>query len=259
MNQDVLKIGRVVEVSGSRVIGELESSIKDLYRTYESRRYAVGQVGSIIKIESNDTLVFGFVTALRMTENLNEKEQATQKQESISDAKWLEIELFGEALKIGSGEGEFEFQRGVATYPLPSQNIFLATITELSRIYRPTNETNIHIGTLSQAASLLVHLLMNDLLGKHFAVLGTTGSGKSCAVTVLLRSVLEDATNAHVILLDPHNEYYHAFPDKGKRIDPTDLELPHWLLNFEESKELFIGQVEHVATSQTNILKRRAS
>ena len=44
----------------------------------------------------------------------------------------------------------------------------------------------------------------DDLLGKHFAVLGTTGSGKSCAVTVLLRSILDVAPRAHVILLDPH-------------------------------------------------------
>ena len=58
-----------------------------------------------------------------------------------------------------------------------------------------------------------------------------------------------------MILLDPHNEYRLAFPDNAEIIDPTTLELPHWLLNFEESIELFVGRTERAATSQTNILK----
>ena len=62
MSDPILKIGRVVEVSGSKVIGELEGTVEDLHRTYKSRRYAVGQVGSIVKIEAGDKLVFGVVT-----------------------------------------------------------------------------------------------------------------------------------------------------------------------------------------------------
>lgn len=108
---------------------------------------------------------------------------------------------------------------------------------------------------LSQASSLPVYLLTDELLGKHFAVLGTTGSGKSCSVTVLLRSILDVAPMAHLILLDPHNEYRRAFSDRAEIIDPTSLNLPHRLLNFEESIELFVGRTEHAATSQTNILK----
>ena len=54
MSQSVLRIGRVIEVNGSRTVGELEASVDDLYRTHKSRKYAVGQVGSIVKIESGD-------------------------------------------------------------------------------------------------------------------------------------------------------------------------------------------------------------
>lgn len=255
MSGAILKIGRVVEVSGSKVIGALEGTVEDLYRTYRSRRYTVGQVGSIVKIEAGDKLVFGVVTALRMTETLLNGEDKESAPESASDAKWLEIELFGEALRTGLGESDFDFQRGVVTYPLPGQGIFVASVAELARIYHRPDKPSIHVGTLSQASSLPVYLLTDELLGKHFAVLGTTGSGKSCSVTVLLRSVLEVAPKAHMILLDPHNEYRRAFPDQAEVIDPTTLNLPHWLLNFEESIELFIGRTEHAATSQTNILK----
>jgi DNA helicase HerA-like ATPase len=259
MSDPILKIGRVVEVSGSKVIGELEGTVEDLYRTYKSRRYTVGQVGSIVKIEAGDKLVFGVVTALRMTETMLEGAAAVAGRDApgdgASDAKWLEIELFGEAVRTGLGESEFVFQRGVVTYPLPGQGIFVASVVELQRIYNRPDKPSVHVGTLSQAASLPVYLLTDELLGKHFAILGTTGSGKSCSVTVLLRSILEVAPRAHVILLDPHNEYRRAFSDLAEVIDPTTLNLPHWLLNFEESVELFIGKTEHVATSQTNILK----
>ena len=254
MSDPILKIGRVVEVSGSKVIGELAGTVEDLHRTYKSRRYTVGQVGSIVKIEAGDKLVFGVVTALRMTETLLEGDSAAHP-ETASNAKWLEIELFGEAVRTGLGESEFSFERGVVTYPLPGQGIFVASVAELARVYHRPDKPSIHVGTLSQAASLPVYLLTDDLLGKHFAVLGTTGSGKSCSVTVLLRSILDVAPKAHVILLDPHNEYRRAFPDNAEIIDPTSLNLPHWLLNFEESMALFIGKTEFVATSQTNILK----
>ena len=257
MSANILRVGRVIEVSGSNVVGELEASVEDLYRTYNSRRYTIGQVGSIVRIEAGDKLVFGVITALRMAEvAIAEKSGGNKKPlERVGDVKWIEIELFGEGLRAGIGEVDFSFQRGVVTYPLPGQPIFVATVSELSRIYHRPDKPSIRVGILSQASALPVYLLTDELLGKHFAVLGTTGSGKSCSVTVLLLAILEVAPSGHVILLDPHNEYSRAFGATAEVIDPTTLNLPHWLLNFEESTELFVGKTEHAATSQTNILK----
>ena len=257
MSDSILRIGRVIEVSGSRVVGELEATVEDLYRTHRSRRYAVGQIGSIVRIAAGDKLVFGVVTALRMTETLPDgiADVRREARESTVDAKWLEAELFGEGVRTGLGEGDFAFQRGVATYPLPGQGIFITSVSELQRILQKPETPSVRVGTLSQAASLPVHLLMNELLGKHFAVLGTTGAGKSCSVTVLLRAILAAAPMAHMILLDPHDEYRRAFRGCAEVIDPTTLNLPHWMLNFEESVELFVGRTEYAATSQTNILR----
>ena len=255
MDTDILKIGRVVEVSGSKVTGALESTVENLYRTYKSRQYAVGQIGSIVKIAAGDRLVFGIVTALRMTEEPSRSESKKIEKALTADTKWLDIDLFGEGVRTGLGEGEFDFQRGVATYPLPGQGIFVTSIAELEQIYQRPNKDSIHVGSLSQASALPVHLLVDELLGKHFAVLGTTGSGKSCATTVLLRAILECAPKAHIVLLDPHNEYRNAFSDKAECIDPTTLNLPHWLLNFEESIQLYIGKTEYSATNLTRILK----
>ncbi|HID06877.1 MAG TPA: DUF87 domain-containing protein, partial [Armatimonadetes bacterium] len=250
MSQSVLRIGRVIEVNGSRTIGELEASVDDLYRTYKSRKYTIGQVGSIVKIESGDLLIFGIVISLRMEETDSTQANTTGRTES--SAKWIEIELFGQGHKTGLGEAEFHFERGISTYPLPGRAIYLATVEELRRIYAKPDKPTIKVGSVAQARGLPVHLLTNELLGKHFAILGTTGSGKSCAVALLIHSIIEEYPHSHIILLDPHNEYYRAFPEKAEIIDPTSLEIPHWLLTLEESIELFIGRTEHAATRQTN-------
>jgi DNA helicase HerA-like ATPase len=254
MGQGILRIARVIEVNGSKTVGELEATVSDLYRTHKSRKYVIGQVGSIVKIESGDILIFGVVTSLRMAETIGPLPIPLDRTES-PNAKWIEIELFGQGSKTGLQEADFEFERGISTYPLPGQAICLATVEELRRVYAKPNEPTIRVGTVAQARGLPVHFLTDELLGKHFAVLGTTGSGKSCAVTLLLQGILREYPNAHIILLDPHNEYPRAFPEKAELVDPTTLEIPHWLLNFEESIELFVGKTEHAATSQTNILK----
>jgi DNA helicase HerA-like ATPase len=82
---------------------------------------------------------------------------------------------------------------------------------------------------------------VDDLLGKHFAILGTTGTGKSCTTALILRAILQDNPNAHLVLLDPHNEYATAFPEWGEVVSPRNMQLPYWLLTFEEFVEVVLG------------------
>lgn len=253
MTLSVLRIGKVIEVRGHSITGELEASVDDLYRTHRSRKYAIGQVGSVVKIESGDQLVFGIVTSLRMVET--EDTVTIHDRTESPHAKWIEIELFGQGRRTGTQHADFSFDRGVSIYPLPGQAIFVADIEELKRIYAKPDKATIRVGSVAQTKGLPVHLLTDELLGKHCAVMGTTGAGKSCSVSLLLQAILDANPFGHIILLDPHNEYPRAFPGKAELIDPTTLEIPHWLLNFDESIELFVGRTEHAATSQTNILK----
>jgi uncharacterized protein len=99
----------------------------------------------------------------------------------------------------------------------------------------------VHMGTLHHASARAVGVSPDNLLGKHLAVLGTTGSGKSCAVTVLLRSLLEQHPHAHVVLLDPHNEYRAGFGDRAVLLGPDTLQLPYWLLNSDEITGIVAG------------------
>ncbi|MCB1432537.1 MAG: ATP-binding protein, partial [Alphaproteobacteria bacterium] len=83
---------------------------------------------------------------------------------------------------------------------------------------------------------------IDEMLGKHFAILGTTGTGKSCTVALILRRILEKNPQAHILLLDVHREYANAFTEYAEVITPDNMNLPFWLLNFEEIVEILIGQ-----------------
>lgn len=104
---------------------------------------------------------------------------------------------------------------------------------------------------------------MNELLGKHTAVLGSTGAGKSGAVAAIIHSILERGAELgytnwkpRIVILDPHNEYGVAFTAHSRlSTDDGTLVLPYWFLNFQETVALLIGKTEFVATSQANIVK----
>jgi DNA helicase HerA-like ATPase len=82
---------------------------------------------------------------------------------------------------------------------------------------------------------------VDELLSKHFAVLGTTGVGKSSAVVLILQQVLQLRPNVRIFMLDAHNEYGRCFGDRAQVITPNNLKLPFWLFNFEEIVDVFFS------------------
>ncbi len=122
----------------------------------------------------------------------------------------MEVELLGEA--AGTPEkGLSTFQRGVSDHPVLGDPVYGSTIEDLSKVYAKPSVSCVRVGSVHQDKSLPAFVITDDLLGKHFAILGTTGSGKSCAVALILRAILSRHSNGHVLLLDPHNEYSRAF------------------------------------------------
>jgi DNA helicase HerA-like ATPase len=100
---------------------------------------------------------------------------------------------------------------------------------------------SVRVGCIRQDDSIPAMIRVDELLGKHFAVLGTTGTGKSCTTALILRGILEKNPGAHLILLDPHNEYASAFTEWAEVLSPRNLHLPYWLLTFEELAEVVVG------------------
>ncbi len=76
------------------------------------------------------------------------------------------------------------------------------------------------------------------MLSKHFAIVGSTGVGKSTAVSLLLHKAIEADPKLRVLILDPHNEFAAAFPNDAVVIDTETLDLPFWLMRLEEFSEV---------------------
>jgi hypothetical protein len=102
----------------------------------------------------------------------------------------LFADLLGEI--VLSDEGPSHFRRGVTQYPISGAPVVAATDADLAAIFAPLSRSNVRIGTLHHDARQPAFVLVNELLRKHFAVLGATGSGKSCAVSLLLSAILAD-------------------------------------------------------------------
>ena len=103
-------------------------------------------------------------------------------------------------------------------YPLLGTPVTLASNEDLDKIYCRPDKFHTRIGTIYQDETRPAFLMTDDLLAKHFAIVGTTGSGKSCAVTLLLRAILDSHPSAHIVLLDPHDEYTSAL---GKQAESS--------------------------------------
>ncbi len=110
-----------------------------------------------------------------------------------------------------------------------------------SRPSAATSATRCGSEAFARTRRSLPTVRVDDLLGKHFAILGTTGTGKSCTTALILRSILQRTRAAHIVLLDPHNEYAPAFGEWAEVISQRNMQLPYWLLTFEELVEVLVG------------------
>lgn len=271
-----LKIGHIVEVSGTTIRVELSGDVTELTRTYNGRVYPIGQIGSIVKVHFGRRVIFGFVSLLRMR-----SEEFLETGTPIppdADQRLMEVELFSEG-SWNTADEKLDFVRGVITYPLPRQSVHLLTREEVIEIYSaaegqqrgenydPLVPFSYYVG----ADNALCRANIDKMLGMHCAILGSTGSGKSGAVAALLHSMLEHTvepdtqTHLRMVIIDPHGEYGHAFGDKAlvyRAYDPlgneeaegTPITLPYWLMSADEFRTLVIGKTEFEATSQNNIV-----
>jgi len=270
-----LRVGHIVEVSGTTVKVEISGDVSELTRSYAGRVYPIGQIGSVVKVHFGRRLVFGFVTLLRMRSE--ELHDGTTPIPPDADQRVMEIELFAEGA-WNSGDERLSFSRGVSTYPLPRQGVYLLTREEAGILYRSAEgqrpdgvDPLFQFATYVGADAAPCRANIDKMFGLHCAVLGSTGSGKSGAVAALIHGTLQHKPTAdsvshpRIVIIDPHGEYGQAF--KGRSVvyrayDPigTDetagapIKLPYWLMSADEFRLLTIGKTEEEATSQNNIV-----
>ncbi|MFQ2377675.1 helicase HerA domain-containing protein, partial [Aeromonas caviae] len=147
-------------------------------------------------------------------------------------------------------EDSYRFQRGVESYPTVGEAVLLPTPRQLRAIVESGDNRRIKIGTSPLAANAEVRIDPDRLFGRHLAVLGNTGSGKSCSVAGLIRWSMDEARkarggedpNARFIVLDPNGEYANTFRDMSKvrvfAVEPSEgieqLQVPLWFWNSAE-------------------------
>lgn len=200
----------------------------------------VGQLGSYVVMPNVDRSVIGSITAVR-------SEDVPAGEGKQTGKRTIEIQLIG-TLREG------KFERGVSSYPLLGGSVYFADPSDLTTIFSTYRQQDFSVGNLSIIENERMYLDPNKFFAKHMAVFGSTGSGKSCTTASLLQKV-DKFENTHVVLLDLHGEYESAFRESGNVIKITELELPYWLMNFEELVETFIDENEATAHNQMMVLK----
>ncbi|MBU6296877.1 MAG: DUF87 domain-containing protein [Alphaproteobacteria bacterium] len=226
------RVGHIVSVSGAQAVAILEQTATPAGNPSTVRV----EIGATMTIPTPHATVIGLVSAVSVP-----MPEAAAGQNDIG---LIELNLAGEIV-VDQKTSRLTFHRGVSSLPSIGDGVCLADQQALALVYSQPDSATIEVGTLYQNPSVPARLLVDDLFGKHFLIVGTTGCGKSSALTCILQSLMPDYRQARVVVLDVHDEYAAAFGDRAETIDPSSLTLPFWLLNFEELTAAFASSDEH--------------
>jgi hypothetical protein len=239
-------IGRVVAVAGSGA--ELELDTAGLAACVASSDPSVamaGQVGSQVKVRTTSGWLLASV-----------RDQRRASADRGSGGVLSEADFLGEGLEEAATGRLYGFRRGVTRYPIPGAEVFPATSEDLRRIHAGDGRAAIGIGTVYPTRDIRAGLYVDALLGRHFALLGSTGTGKSTALALILHRICEAAPEGHVLMIDPHGEYAAAFAGQGEVYDVSNLKMPYWLMNFEEHCEVLLKSTGNDLQDDRDILAK---
>ena len=229
-----VSIGRIVSVTGSKAIVLLDGQHDGRVRSINDRP----EMGTLLAIDTANTIVLAIVSALSVP--------VPAQRDGDAEIWIAELGLVGELWRSVDGK-KASFNRGVTVYPALGDRCRVSSKAELEIAFCGDTASSVRVGCIRQDSSIPAMVRVDDLLGKHFAILGTTGTGKSCTTALILRAILNQNPAAHIVLLDPHNEYATAFSEWAEVISPRNMQLPFWLLNFEEIVEVLVGDPERKA------------
>ncbi|WP_082553719.1 ATP-binding protein [Altererythrobacter sp. Root672] len=222
-------IGVVIEIagSGSQIAIDMQR-LNECMDDADPSIALAGQVGSQVKIKTKDGWLLASVRNQR------------QDRRRDGDSILANIDFMGEGSEEKLTGRIHSFRRGVTRYPTPGALVFPATTEDLRQIYASDGRSSIQIGTVYPTTDIRAGLYVDAMLGKHFALLGSTGTGKSTTAALILHRICESAPQGHVVMIDPHGEYAAAFRNTGVIYDVGNLQMPYWLMNFEEHCEVFL-------------------
>lgn len=239
-------VGKVLSVSGNTISVQLSDNVKSNSPIIDGVVYKIGQIGSFLKIPLGYCNLYGIVTQIGATAIPSNilKNLSDVNYSELANQQWLTMSLIGE--QIGK-----RFTRGVSQSPTVGDCVHLVTISDLRCVYSDYNrQSSINVGNISISESLEAYLDLDKLVSRHFAVLGSTGSGKSNAVAITLQSIINKKfPRARILVLDPHGEYNEAFQSQStvfkirREKEAKELYVPYWALPFNELMALFDASI----------------
>ena len=258
-------IGHIVSVDSLSVFVRLDDDLKSLYKSGYEEIYPVARINSYIIIPVGADRIVAIVDRV-----MNREETDLSK---TRGAIFLtESSRYLSATMIGTIENG-KYIQGVYNYPILDNTVWYVTRMDLDTIFdQKQNGKEIDfkedyylpIGTSPAFPDYQVKINPDRMFGKHAAILGNTGSGKSCTLTSILQSMFQFEYNgkklqsAHVVILDTNGEYKEAFKiDEKHKVNPfyineDGLKVPYWFMNFDDMDYLF----EPTTGTQAPILKR---
>lgn len=269
---DPTYVGQVASVTGAIVRVRLREDMPSTLVMIAGESYRVGQIGGFFRVPLGYTNLYAVCTQIGAdaappgsAEGAFGAALETDTQLRLSGYRWMTIVLFGEGLG-----GDFE--RGIGQYPTVGDEVHLVTNDDLKVIYgwSKGKKGTISVGQIAATSGISADISIAGLVSRHSAIVGSTGSGKSNLVTVLLETVSDGSLpNARAIVIDPHGEYATALGDKARvfRIRPDEtagerpLWVPFWALPFSELQQLTLGglQPNHEATIRDQVLDMKVA
>ena len=222
----------------------------------------VGQIGSYVVIRQGLVQIIAMVT--RMTEQ-EALAVPTIETPGEPDARLPYAKRIARLTPIGSISTDGHFARGVGQYPTTGAEVYAIGSAEITKMFERFHAEGFAVGALTTHPSIKVSLHATNLFGRHFAILGQTGSGKSWTVASVVQNAVAEMPRAHIIILDLHGEYcwklkdgkhHYAFDDAIVRhVDARELEIPYWLMTYAELCDLLIDQTDFSAHNQTTVFR----
>lgn len=241
----ITEIGEIDSISGNSISVKLFDNIKSNMPIIDGVVYRIGQIGSFVRIPLGYANLYGIVTQIgsaAIPESL--REAVAKDYDYLKNTRWINIVLAGEQVGM-------RFERGVTQYPTTGDKVHLVTISDLDVIYGGYEEENsITVGNISVSESLDAKIDLDKIISRHCAIVGSTGSGKSNSVSVLLQAIANrEFPSSRILVIDPHGEYNDALSKHSKviEINPVEaenkLQIPFWALPFNELMKVFPGSL----------------
>ena len=233
-------LGNVVQCDGAR------ATISAYAEDTDGTVTGLWTVGKMISINLGATRTVGLVYAI----GKSDRAWSNEGQNPIE----VSIELIGEVRDGVDPDAKPVFDRGITTYPHIGAIAHRIRTRDLQAVYDLAGRHSVTIGSLSQDESIDAKIAIDDTLARHFAIVGTTGVGKSTAVSLLLRKSIEARPDLRVLILDPHNEFAASLPEYCVKVDSKTLDLPFWMFRLEEFTEvLFRGR--EIVPEEVDVLR----